>query len=416
VKGKNTKVLATTLLLIALIGLLVSWQFRQNYWGGMILVTCQAALAGALADWFAVVALFRHPLGMKFIPHTAIIPKNRERIIDSIVNLVENEWLNQEMIKEKIEGFKIFESFNKLIQSEEGKKRLEEVVFAVFYNTLNEMEPQYVAKFAQDLIKAHASEIKMSWGFIEDMEESVKKLYAEDIVDFIIDNAKHLINNEEFMKIAQHTLRKVADDYSEKGFFRRIGKGLGERLDIINYREASKSVAYKLIDVLNGMKSKSSPYRAKMKQGIMSLEISKNPDIIKAIENWLTSTIENADGEKILTEIVKALKNQVFAGGAEGSPIVKYFTEMAINQLDKISKDDEKKGIVEKWIKEEVLKLIERYHSVIGNLVRENLEKLNDESFTTSLEDKVGEDLQWIRVNGTVIGGLVGLLQYLILR
>ena len=88
---KNMKKVATALLVLTILGSLTAWNFRTSFTGGLFFAAFEAALVGALADWFAVVALFRHPLGLKFIPHTAIIPNNRGRIIEGIVKIVETD-------------------------------------------------------------------------------------------------------------------------------------------------------------------------------------------------------------------------------------------------------------------------------------------------------------------------------------
>ena len=97
-------------------------------------------------------------------------------------------------------------------------------------------------------------------------------------------------------------------------------------------------------------------------------------------------------------------------------PMTRYLTNMVIEQINQIRQDEERKNNLELRIKTEITGLLEHYHFVIGNIVKENLEGLDDAGLVISLEAKVGDDLQWIRINGTVIGALVGMLQYLILR
>jgi uncharacterized membrane-anchored protein YjiN (DUF445 family) len=80
-----------------------------------------------------------------------------------------------------------------------------------------------------------------------------------------------------------------------------------------------------------------------------------------------------------------------------------------------VRNDEARRSQIESMIKAELKKILERYHSVIGHIVREKLESLDDSALVVSLEARVGDDLQWIRINGTVIGGLVGIAQYLIL-
>src|SRR5947199_4274500 len=77
---------------------------RAPFWGGLLFAFGEAALVGGLADWFAVRALFAHPFGIPF-PHTAIIPRNRKRIIREIRELVLNEWLPRSLLTGRVEGF-----------------------------------------------------------------------------------------------------------------------------------------------------------------------------------------------------------------------------------------------------------------------------------------------------------------------
>lgn len=413
---KNTKVLASTLLILTIIGAMIAWNYRFNFWGGLALAMCQAGLAGALADWFAVVALFRHPLGLKFIPHTAIIPNNRGRIIESIIHMVQNEWLKREIIIEKIQKYNFTEKVFEIIKTQEGKCRLNEVITSLLSNTVKDLEPEKVAVFIQGFLKENTNIIKISPEIVENLEMTFKKIYGDKVLDFFIEGSNQLIESKDFQIITQNTLRKAADEYSKGGFLRRVGKGLGERLDLINYGEAAKSVSHKLKEVLNGMKSPSNSYRAKVKQNLMNMRIIQGEAVPGIFDTWFKNTVENEDGYKFLVELVRSLKNQLISGDIKKSILVYYLCDMILEQVNKLSLDISKKEQVEAWIKGEILKLIERYHDVIGKLVRENLERLDDAAFSSSLEERVGEDLQWIRVNGTIIGGLVGALQYVIMH
>ena len=121
---RNMKAVATTLLLAAVLGSVVSWNFRSSFSGGLFFAACEAALVGALADWFAVVALFRHPLGLKFIPHTAIIPNNRDRIIEAIVKIVETDWLSLEFISAKIQAYPLVDGITAALQTDQARRGL----------------------------------------------------------------------------------------------------------------------------------------------------------------------------------------------------------------------------------------------------------------------------------------------------
>src|SRR5215472_3223109 len=90
---------------LVVIGLTLARTGITPFWGGLVQAFGEAALVGGLADWFAVRALFTHPLGITIFPHTALIPRNRARIVREISNLVQNEWLTKEMMLGRIDAF-----------------------------------------------------------------------------------------------------------------------------------------------------------------------------------------------------------------------------------------------------------------------------------------------------------------------
>src|SRR4051794_35874729 len=93
--------LATISLAVMGTGFLATIPIQHSFWGMILQAGFEAGLVGGLADWFAVTALFRHPLGIP-IPHTALLPKNRKRIIAGIISMLENDWLTKESIRKKI--------------------------------------------------------------------------------------------------------------------------------------------------------------------------------------------------------------------------------------------------------------------------------------------------------------------------
>src|SRR5260370_41643523 len=104
---RRMKGLATGLLLLAGAIYVVAQAFEKQYpWLFYVSVTAEAAMVGAIADWFAVTALFHHPLGLRFIPHTAIIPRNKERIATGLSNFIESNFLTSEAVVQRIRDFR----------------------------------------------------------------------------------------------------------------------------------------------------------------------------------------------------------------------------------------------------------------------------------------------------------------------
>lgn len=413
------KTWATILLISAFVGVIVSWPFRHNFWGGLVLAGFEASLVGALADWFAVVALFRHPLGLKFIPHTAIIPNNKQRIIDGIAYLVENEWLKLSLLNQKIQDYPLIEKVSEALQSDEGKKRLDELISSVMINVIKNINPEDIADFLQNVIERDCK-IKISAELIGNLEKSIKELYGDDILDFLLDSISELINSEDFYVFTAKTLQKAADDYARGNILRRFGKGIGEKLDVINYYEAANVLVNKLSDRLRELKFRGNPFRAKIKVGLINFKIIGRANLPVFLEGWLKRFLEDEDGKRALIDIITAIKYNLFNDfnnkDEKDSVLVRYFADIIINQVNIIKSDEKRRIYLERWLKAEAIKMAERYHNVIGKLVKENLQVLDEEGFVESIEEHVGEDLQWIRINGTVIGGIVGVMQYLILH
>src|SRR5919205_3681366 len=116
VKQKNkSHHLATISLIIMGIGFIATIPLQDSFWGNILQGGFEAGLVGGLADWFAVTALFRHPLGIP-IPHTALLPKNREKVSEGIIYMIENDWLSKESVTEKISKISISEKLMDLIE------------------------------------------------------------------------------------------------------------------------------------------------------------------------------------------------------------------------------------------------------------------------------------------------------------
>src|SRR5919205_3156207 len=128
VKQKNkSHHLATISLIIMGIGFIATIPLQDSFWGNILQGGFEAGLVGGLADWFAVTALFRHPLGIP-IPHTALLPKNRQRITAGIISMLENEWLTKESIRKKINTIAFTNNFIEILETEMNSQPLQKNV------------------------------------------------------------------------------------------------------------------------------------------------------------------------------------------------------------------------------------------------------------------------------------------------
>ncbi|PKM77996.1 MAG: hypothetical protein CVU90_04585 [Firmicutes bacterium HGW-Firmicutes-15] len=416
-KMKRMYAIATFMFAMALAGSIIVWPYRGSFTGGLLFAAFEAALVGALADWFAVVALFRHPLGLKFIPHTAIIPNNRGRIIEGIVAIVEDDWLSLDFIRDKILDYQLIDGLASALETEEGRSSLNRLAQSLITNIIQDLNPEEVARFVHLMLADNLGEIKISPILVERLEDSVKNLYGDDLIRLFLDWGIAATKGDDFERIIKRTLKRAVADYSNSGnFFRRLGKGLGESLDIFNYDEAAGALSNRINHLLVEIKDPSNQYHIRIKTEMEKLQIA-DPDMASALLSEMLKKIVGTDaGVAATADFFAVLKVQLIAGANEELPLIRFLTNMAIEQINMVRCDEERKNSMESWIKTELVGLLDRYHMLIGHIVREKLQNLNDIGLVKSMEDKVGDDLQWIRINGTVIGALVGILQYLLLH
>jgi len=404
------------MLLMAFGGVLAALPYRAGFAGGLVFAACEAALVGALADWFAVVALFRHPLGLRFIPHTAIIPNNRSRIIEGIITIVEKDWLSLDFIKTKVDDLPIIERAAAALGSEDGRREIERAAYSLVSSMLRELQPADVGRFLQLLIKDNIQHVKISGQLLEQIETTIKNLYADQLIDLLLHWAIGASKGPEFEKTLKRILARAAADYSNQGsFIRRLSKGLGESLDVLNYNDAARALSHRINRLLVEMTDSHNMYRQKVKSELQALKLENAEEAASSISQLLRNLLVSDAGTKGAAEFYEVFQKDFLQGNAEDKPIITYLTNMFLDQIEMVRNDEARRSQIESMIKAELKKILERYHSVIGHIVREKLESLDDSALVVSLEARVGDDLQWIRINGTVIGGLVGIAQYLIL-
>jgi uncharacterized membrane-anchored protein YjiN (DUF445 family) len=164
------------------------------------------------------------------------------------------------------------------------------------------------------------------------------------------------------------------------------------------------------------MKDPGNQFHIKIKRELDQLQLADPGSAAELMGDMLRRVVSTEAGFKAIVDVIAAIRTQLLSGGETEMPMAGYFSQMIAEQLQNLRQDEDRKADAEAWIKTETASLLEHYHGVIGSMVREKLQALNDEGLVRSLEDKVGDDLQWIRVNGTLIGALVGIAQYLLLH
>jgi len=407
--GKNYSSIATISLLVAGTGFVASLPWQSTLGGGIIHAATEAALVGGVADWYAVTALFRHPLGQKWIPHTAIVPENRDKIIAGIVDMVQNQWLTKEIIREKIKNVQIINLLSPYLNGPETKKYLTSFLVEFIDKAIADLDQKMIAGYLNDILKKEGKKLFLSPYLARLLEWVQKKAYDKHFFAFFYPEIQKMAYSPKLIPLLTEAITKGVNGFLNGHAGGMMSQLLAPLLKNLNYEDFAHSLQKMLIQFLD---EQTDEYREKFSQFLLSFleKLQNDEQLQQLVENWKNNFLEKVDLTDALSSIISSWKKSNFLNG---SVLGDFMNKIIDKELDKLMQDNTKTDKVESWIKEQIYKLIEEKHPAIGRLVKDNLEKLSKEDFVEVIEERVGSDLQWIRVNGAVVGGMIGIILHL---
>ncbi|MEH6993368.1 DUF445 domain-containing protein [Neobacillus drentensis] len=407
-KKNKSKHLATISLAVMGVGFVATFPFQDSLWGIILQGGFEAGLVGGLADWFAVTALFRHPIGIP-IPHTAILPKNRKRIIAAIISMLENDWLTKESIRKKISSISFTEKLFHLAQNSLSGQHVRNAVVNLIQHLLYSIDSKKLAPIIAEELKLKLRDLDVSNYLPLAIDQLLNRKYDEKALDFILkevdDWAKKESTKERLGRMAVDALENIKAD----GFMQFALKSF---TNIVN-EEKLGNIIQGLIQ--KGVKSFSDPFN--QNRQTLLFHINTKLQAIKSDENLALELntikeqmISEWKLEDKITEFVEQLKQKASSLIEVPNFYEGYLLPLLSKALENLKADNEKVVAIESWIQDQISIFVDKNHAKIGKLVEENLEKLDNKTLIDMIENNVGKDLQWIRVNGAVCGFLIGLI------
>ncbi|MNH89992.1 hypothetical protein D3C87_456680 [compost metagenome] len=366
----------------------------------------EAGLVGGLADWFAVTALFRHPLGIP-VPHTALLPKNREKLTEAVIAMIETELLRKESIGEKIRSIRIAElALNKAKASIEAgsyNNVISSVLLSVVQNIPVNQLTGIIMREIQQVVD-HLDEkaiLNRLW------DEIVSRGYDEKVLDMALDRVDAWVRQPEVRdmlgKVGTQQIQQIKlgglMQFAVNAFLGYLSEDkLGDLIQsfilrqVENFRDPDNLNRLKLIAILH----------VEVKTAL------ERPEVLQEIRSWKDNLLEKLGLEKKIEAYIESLIERLQLALASEEFQDQWLTPFLRTMLQRLEESPERIEQGEQWIQQQAVQLIEKHYSKIGALVRENLNKLSNAELVTFIEGKVGRDLQWIRINGAICGFLVG--------
>ncbi|PGK51633.1 hypothetical protein CN918_27965 [Priestia megaterium] len=367
----------------------------------------EAGLVGGLADWFAVTALFRHPLNIP-IPHTALLPNNREKITNTILHIVQTEWLKKETIQEKVKNIHtsqlVLSKLEVELQKDSAKKHIKQALqTCISYIEIDKIETLTKTAFTQ--ISAHV-DTKQALSFAVD--KSLEYQLDEKVYGLVYQVLEKKILDKQTKDAITAFLLQTIEKKAENSFFKLALKPL-----VSVGREKLTSTLHKAIDdIMADLKDENSENRMKIIHYIQQelKGLKHNEEIIAQLsqrkDDFFTSepfTNANAHvADLLFTKVKELTESDVFVE----SKVIPFILSL----IQKLQRDTELMNTLDERIKTALITFIEQNHSKIGQLVKDNINKLNNDQLIDMMENKIGKELSWIRVNGSLCGFLIGIL------
>ena len=408
-KQKNkSQHLATISLAVMAIGFLATMPIRDSLWGIILQGGFEAGLVGGLADWFAVTALFRHPLGIP-IPHTALLPKNRKRIIAGIISMLENDWLTKESIRKKIDTINFSEKLFSIIDMEIHSKAVQKNFIILIQQLIKKIDTKRIAPVIEKELKLQLNKLDTKNYLPLITDQVMERKYDEKTLDLILKEIYEWAEKDSTKYKLGGLAVAAVENIKADGFMQFALKSFS---NLVN-EEKLGNIIQSLI--LKGVDSFRDPINQN-RQTLMihihkKLQSVKNDEKVYEELNHLKSQlIAKWEPQEQIVTLLDHLQQKAHDFVEDSSFFDNYILPMAIDGLENIKTNPEKVNSIETWIKQQISNFVDKNHSKIGKLVEENLERLDDKTLINMVETNVGKDLQWIRVNGAVCGFLIGLV------
>ncbi|WP_165822614.1 DUF445 domain-containing protein [Paenibacillus montanisoli] len=404
--SRKNKQLANISLGIMAAGFAATLPFRE---GGLSLLHAgfEAGVIGGLADWFAVTALFRHPLGIP-IPHTALLPRNRNKMSDGIVRVLEERLLAKESMLEKLRQLDLAQQLLPAIRQGLHAAVHSERLPHVLEGALRSVPAEKAVPLLSGEIRSAVERIDLEAalrGFLRNAKENGTD---DRLLDLLLERAEVWVSTEGMRRELGNAVMKLVQGMNLGGLMQFAVNAFIGYLD--EDRVGTMLQSFALMKVRE-LKIHHNEQRVAIKKHLLEgletviSQLSETGQLLAMRDELLASF--DLDGE--LTRLLETWREKGI-GFAHSEDFAAKAWPLIERLLDRL---EENEGLIrgaEHWLKEQVAGLIERNHVKIGSFVKENLDRLDNDQLVELIEDKVGQDLQWIRVNGALCGFLIGLL------
>jgi len=399
---RRMKLVASGMLVIALAVVVVARMFEALHpWLGYVRATAEASLVGGLADWFAVTALFRRPLGLP-IPHTAIMQTQKDRVGRILGNFVQNHFLSRAVLDARLAGLHPASRAAEWLRHDENRRKLARQLAGGFARAVQALPETDVKEFVQRSAVSRLEAVPLA----PLLGDVLTIATANGRPQELLNEATRLIGGavHEGRETIQAKVRQESPRWVPLG----VRDAIADRM-IAGIQRFLAEVAADPSHPLRG--------RFETAVGEFIQRLKSSPELIAKAEHLKHELLGHPVVEDLVSSVwdrVRAAAERFRVNPDEGSlePLEAALAALA----DSMATSPELRAEVDRFVTDVVASLLEQHRHEVADLIAATVRDWDPQVAASRIELAVGRDLQFIRLNGTLVGGLAGLVIYVVSR
>nr|WP_251042096.1 DUF445 domain-containing protein [Arthrobacter sp. ISL-30] len=389
------KTLALALLLAMAVVFTIAFALQKQYpWLEYVRAAAEGGMVGALADWFAVTALFKYPMGLK-IPHTAIIPRRKDQIGESLSDFVKTNFLSEQVVREKLESVDIARKAGAWLAGPGGAERVAKEGGAAIRGAFKVLNDDDVQAVIEAMVRKHL--LTPPWG--PPVGRMAERIFADGhhhkLVDLLVDRAV------DWVEANRNTVNRLVSDRSPLWVPSFVDGLVGDKVHV----ELSRFVRAVQQDPNHQVRRSIDTYLTDLAQ-----DLQHDQAMIARAEVIKAQILGDPEIRELASRTWGTVKNALLSAVDDPHSELSLRFKSAVRDFGaRLVNDEELAGKVNTWIGDAAAYLVKTYRSDIAAVISDTVARWDAEETSRKIELQVGRDLQYIRINGTVVGGLAGL-------
>ncbi|WP_405986034.1 DUF445 family protein [Streptomyces sp. NBC_00872] len=387
------------LLLVALIYVLATWAKNSGAggWTGYVAAAAEAGMVGALADWFAVTALFRHPLGLP-IPHTAIIPNKKDQLGASLGSFVGENFLSAEVVRTRLRALGIGGRLGTWLAEPAHADRVTAELSTALRGALRVLRDSDVQAIVGEAITRRADAAEVAPGLGKTLARIVTDGSHHRAVDLICVRAHDWL--VEHADSVMDAVQGGAPGWTPRFVDRKVGDRV--------YKELLRFVT-EMRDMPDH------PARGAIDRFLrdFAVDLQSDTETRARVERLKSDLLARPEVQDIIASAWASIRAMIMSAAEDDRSELRLRARASLLSLGaRLATDGRLQGKVDGWIEDAAGYVVSTYRGEITSLISDTVRSWDAADTSKKIEANIGRDLQFIRINGTVVGALAGLLIY----